>query len=191
VFRSVESDASGEVVFTAFYKQYQKPYIVYWDVLDEARRQARLEQRKAELARQKALDSRTVDRVLIADGRSERAHQLAGEKMWAGTLDDRVWRHATDGGWFSYQLKVAPDKPLELLVSYWGSDSGPREFDILIDGTKIATQKLDRNRPDQFYDEVYPIPADLLKGKQSVTIRFQGHPGKTAGGIFDCRVLTK
>ena len=191
VFRSIDADAQGEVLFTAFYQQYQKPYIVYWDVLDEAHWQARQQQHQAERARQKALDARTVDRVLIADQASERAHKLAGEKTGAGPFGERQWRHAVDGGWFSYQLKVAPDKPQELLVSYWGSDSGGREFDILVDGAKIATQKLERNRPEQFYDELYPIPAELVQGKPSVTVRFQGRPGKTAGGIFDCRVLTK
>jgi hypothetical protein len=66
---------------------------------------------------------------------------------------------------------------------------GPREFDILIDGRKIATQKLNNNRPEMFYDEIYPIPDELTKGKAKITVRFQAHPGNMAGGVFDCRVL--
>ena len=62
--------------------------------------------------------------------------------METGEFSNRRWRHATDGGWFSYNLKVLPDQPQELLVTYWGSDGGGREFDILVDGQKLATQKL-------------------------------------------------
>ena len=179
------------VTLAPLYQEYQRPYIVYWDVLDEGQWKAKAEENQADLARQKALEGRTVDRVVIGNQRSERKHGLKGEKTEAGPFGGRQWRHATDGGWFSYDLKVLRDKPAELLVNYWGSDAGEREFDVLVDGTKIATQKLENNRPERFYDEVYPIPADLTKGKDKVTVRFQAHPGRTAGGIFDCRVLRK
>ncbi len=87
-------------------------------------------------------------------------------------------------------MKVPKDKPVQLLVRYWGSNVG-REFDVLVNGAKVATQKLQNNRPDKFYDEVYSIPDPLTKGKERVTVRFQSHPGNIAGGVFHCRVLTK
>jgi len=180
-----------DVILGPLYQEYQRPYIVYWDVLDEAQWKAKASEYQADLARQKALEGRTVDRVVIGNQRSERQHAMKGEKTGAGPFGGRQWRHATDGGWFSYDLKVLRDKPVELLVNYWGSDAGEREFDVLVDGTKIATQKLENNRPERFYDEVYPIPPDLTKGKDKVTVRFQAHPGRTAGGIFDCRILKK
>ena len=100
----------------------------------------------------------------------------------------RKWRHAPDGGWFSWEMRVLPDQPQQLQVTYWGSDQD-REFDVLVDGRKIATQKLDRNRPDEFFDEVYPLAADLLQGKEKITVRFQGQDRSTAGGVFGCRVF--
>ena len=45
------------------------------------------------------------------------------------------------------------------------------------------------NKPDQFYDEVYRLPADLLKGKQAITVKFQAQPGAWAGGVFGARVM--
>ena len=80
-------------------------------------------------------------------------------------------------------------KPLELLVTYWGSDGGNRVFDIFVDSTKLATQRLQNNRPGQFYDEVYPIPELLTKGKNKVTVKFQAHPGAWAGGVFELRTI--
>ena len=130
-----------------------------------------------------------MDRVNMAERGGERRHGLQGEKMETGEFSNRRWRHATDGGWFSYDLKVLPDQPQELLVTYWGSDAGGREFDILIDGQKLATEKLESNKPGQFYDQVYPLPKELTAGKTSVTVKFQAHPGRMAGGVYGCAIL--
>ena len=136
-----------------------------------------------------SLPARTVDYVVPDREQSERDHAMHGERTAAGDFGDHKWRHATDGGWFSWQLKVLPDQPQELWVTYWGSDGGNRIFDVLVDGQKIATQRLENNKPDKFYDEVYRLPADLLKGKQTITVKFQAHPGAWAGGVFGARVM--
>ena len=109
--------------------------------------------------------------------------------METGEFSNHRWRHATDGGWFSYNLKVLPDQPQELLVTYWGSDAGGREFDILIDGQKLATEKLESNKPGQFYDQTYPLPKELTTGKTRVTVKFQAHPGRMAGGVYGCAIV--
>ncbi len=189
VFRVTGSQAGRELTLIPLLRQHKKPYIVYWDVLSEAQWTAKLAEIQAEEARRKALDAQTVDRVMIGEDPSERTHAMVGERTGAGEYGARHWRHAVDGGWFSYEMKVLDGRPMKLLCCYWGSDAGPREFDVLVDGQKIATQKLNNNRPDQFYDEIYPIPAELSRGKAKITVRFQGHPGNMAGGVFDCRVL--
>jgi hypothetical protein len=103
--------------------------------------------------------------------------------------DRKSWRHAVDGGWFSWDIKVLGSQPQELRVKYWGGDAGGREFDIFVDDEKLATQKLDNNKPGEFYEETYLLSAQMTQGKEKVTIKFQGHPGKTAGGVFGCAVL--
>jgi DUF1680 family protein len=189
IFRTVGQEAGQGVRLIPLYKEYHGPYVVYWDALSPDQWKAKEAEYEAELAREKALAARTVDQVQIGDAESEQAHQLQGEKTGAGGFSGRHWRHAIDGGWFSYVLKVQPGQPLELRCTYWGSDVGNRVFDILVDDTKVATQKLDRNRPDVLYDEVYRIPAELIQGKDNVTIRFQAQGGAWAGGVFGCRVL--
>jgi hypothetical protein len=77
----------------------------------------------------------------------------------------------------------------ELRVCFWGSDAGGREFDILVDGVKVASLKLQNNKPGAFYDETYSLPKDLIANKATVTVKFQAHPGMTAGGIFGCAIL--
>ena len=43
-------------------------------------------------------------------------------------------------------------------------------------------------KPEEFYDKVYPLPAELLQGKTKVTVKLQAHPGNFAGGVFGVRV---
>ncbi len=134
------------------------------------------------------LDKQTLDRVVVGNAKSERAHNLQGQNTSSGVFEGMLWRHA-GSGWFSYDLQVRADAGNVLLVTYWGSDVGNRKFSILVDGQEIAHQTLDRNQPDEFFDVRYPIPSQLTRGKDTVTVRIQADPGATAGGIFDLRTL--
>jgi hypothetical protein len=157
-----------------------RKYIVYWNIFTPNQWQTNEEQRKA-------LNARTVDRVLPGNEQNEQAHKMRGERT---ETDRKSWRHAVDGGWFSWDIKVLGGQPQELRVKYWGGDAGGREFDIFVDDVKLATQKLDNNKPGEFYEEAYPLPAQMTQGKEKVTVKFQAHPGKTAGGVFGCAILT-
>jgi len=168
---------------------HHRRYTVYWDFLTEEQWKQREAEWKAEQERLMDLEQRTVDFVVIGDEQSERKHNLQGERTTSGSFGTRRWRHATDGGWFSYDLRVDPNQPMELVVTYWGSDAGARVFDILVDGKVIATQRLQRNKPGQFFDVTYPIPIELTKGKEKVTVKFQAHPKCIAGGIFGLRMV--
>ena len=173
-----------------FYRMHgDRHYMVYWDVFSPEQWQEKEQAYKAELIREKELQARTVDQVQPGQRQNERDHNLQGEKTTSGVFSDRRWRHATEGGWFSYDVKVLPDQPQELCVTYWGGDSGNRIFDILIDGVKIATERLENNRPGKFYDAVYPTPESITKGKEKITVKFQAQPGAWAGGIFGVRIL--
>jgi hypothetical protein len=156
-------------------------YVVYWNALTPSEWQTYE-------ARRKTLNARTVDLVLPGNGQNERDHRLQGAKT---ETDGNSWRHAVDGGWFSWDLKVLPGEPQDLRVKYWGGDSGGREFDILVDGDRLATLKLDNNRPGEFYEDTYPIPDQVTRGKAKVTVKFQAHTGKIAGGVFGCAILTR
>ncbi|MBI5830737.1 MAG: glycoside hydrolase family 127 protein [Armatimonadetes bacterium] len=180
-----------EVTFRPFYGIADRRYGVYFTVLT-AREYEEEQARRARLAAaEAALAERTIDRVAIGDGNSEKAHNQLGERTDAGRHLDRAWRHATDGGWFSYDLAVKEGLPSDLLVTYWGDDAGARTFDILVNGERLATQTLDRLKPGEFTDVAYRLPADMLMGKSKITVRFQGKPGNFAGGVFGLRVVRR
>jgi len=190
LFRRAGDSAGAGVVLEPLFRMHgDRHYAVYWDVFSPLQWRAKEREHAAEQARRKDLDSRTVDLVIPGEEQNERDHKFEGEKTATGGFQGRHWRHA-DGGWFRYVLKIRPDRPQQLSVTYWGSDSGNRVFDILVDGKTLATEQLQNNRPDQFYDQTYTLPGELTEGKSQITVTFQAHSDQIAGGIFGLRVLT-
>jgi hypothetical protein len=162
---------------------------VYWDVMTADQWLEREAELAVERRRQQELEARTIDLFAIGEMQPERDHNVEGERTSPGEANGRKFRHAVDGGWFAFDVAVSPDEPTELVVTYWGSESGPREFDVLVDGEKIATQSLGQDRPNRFWDRVYPLPLELTSGKSKVKVRFDGHPGNFAGGVFGVRTV--
>jgi hypothetical protein len=176
-----------DIDFIPLNRVMDEPYGVYWEVVQEnsPRHQALLAEEEA----RRKLEARVVDRVVPGNEAGEKAHNLQGEKTQSGPHQGRFWRHATSGGWWSWDLKVLPDEPMTLRCTYWGDDVPPRTFDILVNGTVIATQSLNRNRPGEFFEVDYPVPRELTQGKDSITVTFRAQENNTGGGVFECVVL--
>ena len=165
-------------------------YNVYWHILTPAQWAQRKKTLAAEEARRKAFEARVVDQIAFGEQQPETDHALKGEKTRTGTFKDRMWRDAAEGGWFEFRMKVAPNQPQTLMCTYWGGDVG-REFEILVDGRPIATQKLERNQDGEFFDVEYPLPADLLAGRDTITVRLESKKRTLVGGLFGCMTLRR
>ena len=189
LFHTVNAAKPYEATLIPFYQIQDEKEIVYWDYYttkDWAKRKVAYEEAKK---LKKDLENRTVDIMRIGEMQPERNHNMKGEKTSTGSLGENKWRDAKDGGWFSFDMKLADAAVAQNLVCmYWGSDAG-REFDILVDGKPIATQSLNNSKPNQFIYEEYKVPAELIQNKKSVTITFQAHTGSRAGGLFGCRIV--
>ncbi|WP_276501969.1 glycoside hydrolase family 127 protein [Terrimonas pollutisoli] len=181
----------NDVMLAPFYKTYDQYYSVYWDYFSNSEWVARQAAYEAEKKKQKELDDRTIDVMRLGEMQPERDHNLkSSEQSYAEIALGRGGREVRKGGFFSFEMKVLPDVESVLLLSYLGDDKG-RAFDILIDGTKIATQELKGAETGKFFDVEYPIPAELLKGKTKVEVKIQAHPDRTAGRVFSPRILRK
>ncbi|HWQ93645.1 MAG TPA: beta-L-arabinofuranosidase domain-containing protein [Clostridia bacterium] len=188
-FKTAGVGRPRDIELMPFHRLHDQRYTVYLDTFtadDWAKREADI---KAEQEREQLLAARTLDVLRIGEMQPERDHAVQGEKTSAGEAMGRKWRHATDGGWFSFEMKTAPDQDNELLCTYWGGESGRRTFDILVDGTKVAVQTLLDNKPGQFFDVGYAVPQELTRGKHKVTVKFQAHPDCWAGGLFGARMV--
>ena len=187
MFRTDGVGVPEDVTLVPFHRLFGQRYSIYWRIVDKSDAN-REEVVATEKARQERL-ARTLDSMDMGDGSVEWGHQFQGERTNSGRDFDRPWRDARDGGWFQYNMAVLPDQPAVLVCTYWGSEHDNRRFDILVDGTKLATVELQDHRPNEFFDVNYPLPETLTRGKRIVTVKFQAHEGKTAGRIFGVRML--
>ena len=187
-----QDDATYQTVVVPllpYSRAHHHRYAVYWSVYTP---QGWHEHLQAHAAREQAardLAARTLDTYRPHEQQSEVDHAMRGENTESGTANGAPYRDAQDG-WFSFTMKVAPDAATDLIVRYWGCESG-RDFDIVVDDHPLATQNLYFNRPWQFWDVTYPLPATLTEGRERVTIRFVAHPGSVAGGIYGARMVRR
>jgi uncharacterized protein len=186
-FRTSGMAKPRDVTLVAFYKTFEPRYSVYWKVYS----QAEWENRKTELAatesRRQQIERATVDAVQAGEEGSERDHGFQGENSTTGFFEGRKSRAAQEG-WFSYTLKVIPDKPVTLVCTYRGSEGRRRVFDILVDGQRVATQSLEIH-PTELFDVEYPLAEALTRGKERVSVKFVAHPEAIAGSVLDVRTV--
>jgi DUF1680 family protein len=187
-FRTQNVGKPEDVSLMPLHQVHHQRYTVYWKLFSQADWETEKAVRQAQQRRLEELEAATVDRVTPGTT-LESDHNQQGKTSYSGSAFGGKWRDARGGGWFSYDMKVSPDDPVALVVEYWGGDSGNRVFDILIDGQKIAMQKLNNQKPGKFMEVTYVVPLDMTLGKEKVTIRFQAHEGSMAGGIFGLRVV--
>jgi uncharacterized protein len=174
-----------------FHVIVDEPYIVYWDLFDEAGWEKLKKDYEAERERQRQLEASTVDWFQPGEMQPERDHKVEGEKTSAGEFGGRKFRHTYDGGWFSCEIALPDGEPADLVVTYWGSETGNRKFDLLLDGEKFASQSLHRDKPEKFWEKTYELPEAATNGKKSAVLKFQAEPGNFAGGVFGIRVVRR
>ena len=179
----------GDVKLAPFFEIHFQRYTIYWELMTPANRK----EYEAERARQTEQDKVTVDRVVPHNGASEKAHGLKGANTFSGTgmygtRHFTAWRDARNGGWFSYRLKV-DGSARTLRAWYYGKERGARTFDVLVDGQLLKTENLGNAGVDGLVAHDIPLPPELLKDKQQITVTLKAHKGNTAGGLFDLRVV--
>ncbi len=189
----------GGVTLEPFYKIYgARRYEVYWDRFSADQWQARETEYRAELARQKEIEARTVDFVNAGEEQNERDHNLKGVNTDTRDFNDRTFRMAGTNGWFSWVLKVAPNQPQELTVTFGGGGRGgrggtPPAIDIFVDDTKIATEQMPgggrQGGGAAGNVKVYPLDANLLQGKSTITVKFQPAGGSRGSSVASVRVM--
>ena len=188
VFRLPGEDFGREITLEPLYKIFgRRNYVVYWDRFTPDQWRGKEQEYAAAIQRHKEIEARTIDSIKPGEEQNERDHNLKGEKMSNGDFGDHHYRDAQEGGWFSWDLKVLPGQPQDLVVTYWGEDRG-RHFDILVDGQKIATQQLNATHRGAYFDQVYPLTPELTQGKEKITFKIQGLD-TWAGGVFGVRVM--
>lgn len=178
----------ADLTFAPFYSQYERRSAVYFRCFTEDAWKTEEAAFLAEQAHLKDISARSVDVMHLGEMQPERDHNLTSEISYPVAYRNRNGRDARSGGFFEFDMKVRPG-PLILQATYWGEER-KRQFDILVDGVKIATQQLQADHPGKFFDVEYPVPEALTQGKTKVRVRFAPPERNTAGPVFGVRLFT-
>lgn len=79
-----------------------------------------------------------------------------------------------------------------MVVTYTNDEPQKRTFDVLVDGSKVGEATIERRTPEKdvrFFDVEYALPAELVKGKQKVTVRFEATNGNGIGAVLGIRMI--
>jgi hypothetical protein len=171
-----------DVTLIPFYELHRQRYTVYWQLISEADWKLKSADIAAAEARRMVEEARVVDVVRPGEQQSETDHKWQGEGTQTGDAWGFKWREAK--GWFSYEVRVLPGQPQQLVVSLRGGKNELKKFDVLVDGKILAAPPAGNES-----DVVFPLPPELTQGKQSVTVKFAAHPGKSVSGLSGLRVL--
>jgi len=180
--------SDGDVVLKPFFRLHDSRYMMYWMYMTEEEYTI-LSQGGDPSAE---LHNRTVDRVMPAEQQSEAEHNLQTSGYAStGMMNGEYYRMTREAaGWFQYRMSTEGRTDLTLLVRYWGNEVGARTFDINIDGTKLVTENTSGKwKKDEFVNVEYAIPANLLTGKTTITVRFVTSGSNYTGGIYGIRLL--
>jgi len=121
---------------------------------------------------------------------AERDVNEQGEDSSPVQLEGRYGRRGSK--WFSFDVPVDPTHPMTVVVTYSNDARRNGSFDILVEGKKVGERKTERKSPEkavQFVDLEYPLPADLVQGKQKITLRFEAQAESEIPGVFGVRVI--
>ena len=186
-FRTAGVGRDRDVTLAPFYRVQHRVYSAYWDLFTPAEWDTRSAEIAADRERVHRLEASTVAFVQPGDMQPDRDFNQQGENTTVARVNGRQGRSGRS--WFSYDVPVEESRPMVLVVTYHTDSRRPRSFEILADGQRIAQQAFDRSSISRFIDLEYPIPTEILRGKNRTTIRFVATNGNDIAAVFGLRMV--
>ena len=185
----MENEIRNELM--PFFGLHDARYMMYWLALSEDSYKSYLDKLAKEEQERQALEARTTDKVQPGEQQPESDHFMETDRSQVGNTNDVFYRDASDGHYFSYMLQTGGQTDLSLRLKYWGvGEWKSHEFDILVDDVLVKeVNNTGKYRISEFKYETYPVPAELLKGKTQVRVKFVAKPRKQIGEIYEVRLV--
>jgi hypothetical protein len=186
-----EPGTPTEVALTPFYRTHGRRYSIYFDVITPSELEAREVQIATEKERVRRIEAATLGFVQPGNADQERARNYQSDPAdrQVQRAGGRSSRAGT--GWFSFDLPVDGSGEIAVIATYFndlGLPPAAGNFDVVVDGTSIAHFAPNASAVG-FYDTRYPVPAELVRGKSKVTVRFQAAPSGRMAPVFGIRTI--
>jgi DUF1680 family protein len=174
-----------------FYRLHRRTYAVYFDLYNSDDWKKKLAEFAAERERQGKLEAVTISFVQPGDVQKEKEVNQQGEES---TVDRALGRLGRRGKkWFSFDLPIEANQPAVLIATYLNEERAKRTFEILADGRRIGEQTIERTPPGSatgsFFDVQYKLPAELVKDKKKITVRFQATGNNEIAAVYGVRLI--
>lgn len=157
-----DDNFDGGLTFVPFNTLNEERYGIYWYF--SAMTQEELEASILKDKEDGRIANCRVDSLQPGYGQYEQdaIHDIKESGSVAGTIEQGgSTRHATSGGYFSYNLIVNPEKTNSVLCRFAKEDNG-KTIKITVGDSVIATDTLSYDGNEAFYTKAYEIPADVF-----------------------------
>lgn len=191
-FRTSGVGREQDVDLVPFYRLHRRTYSVYFDLFTPDEWTKKAAALAAEREMQRKREAATTGFVQPGEMQPERDFNQQGEETTPSRgQGGRAGRSSKK--WFSFDLPVDAAHPMALVVTYHGEERATKNAEILVDGTRVGEQRIERHRPGSnsksFFDVQYTIPAEAVKGKEKVTVRFQAMGGNDTPIVYGVRMI--
>ncbi|WP_036766972.1 beta-L-arabinofuranosidase domain-containing protein, partial [Parvularcula oceani] len=175
------------VTLRPFYDQYERRTAVYFPSFTPEDWKAQEAAFRAEQAARRRIQERTLDVIHLGEMQPERDHDFASNQSDVVAFGGRNGRQAWwgVGNFIEFDLAVG-EGPVILQALYWGEEVD-KNFQILVDGQKIATERRAVAPRPEFVTVAYPLPEELTRGKSEIRVRFETLG--TDAPVYECRTL--
>ena len=188
IARTISTRTPVNVEFSPFFSMHRRTYGAYWDVLTPAELDTKSKELAAEKERLRALEAVTIVSVAIGDRESEKKFSQQGVETSVIRTEGRSGRRAAQ--WFSYELPINPQQEVALVATYNSDQRRARAFDVLVNGTRVASESQPQSSESRFYEKEYPVNRDLLRDGKA-TVRFEAANGLEVTPVFGLRLIKR
>jgi hypothetical protein len=181
----------GDVTLTPFYRTHRRTYSVYFDVITPAEFDAKVAAVAEQRERARRLEAATVGFVQPGDMQPERDSNYQSDPTDRPVQRTNGRASRAGAGWFSFDLSVDSATEMAVVVTYLnelGLPPATGNFEIFVDGKSIGKFAANRDGVG-FYDVQYAVPADLVRGKAKVTVKFQAVGNGRIAPVFGVRTI--
>jgi hypothetical protein len=174
-----------------FFEIHDSRYMIYWLALSEDSYKGYLADLAKKEQERQELEARTIDKVQPGEQQPETDHKMETDESYTGNTNDVFWRDARNGHSFSYLMQTAGRTDLTLRLKFWGvGEWKTHEFDIFVDDVLLASvNNTGKYRISEFKYETFPLPAEMLKGKTQIRVKFVAKPNRQIGEIYGVRLI--
>ena len=186
-------ERTAAVQLTPFYRTHRRRYALYHDVVPVQVYTERVNAHSdAKLAADR-LEAMTVSKLNFGDVPVETAHSYQSDPSNRPISRTEGRTSRVGAGWFSVQMLLEGTVPMDLVVTYFVERGLPAplgDFHIAVDGTTVATYEPNHDASG-FYQARYELPWETIRGKSSITVRFEAEPASSVVPVFEIRTIKR